>query len=364
MILSRAINGLKRFKDKHGQACFRDILTKFALPDQKLQRLIIKLVSASYDIDFLDKLLRDHLLSALRTRREEKAEFLQITKKMRKQIDSILPIVKADEMLEDDLVLEAVNYSLAGEGKRLRPIITWMMAVREYGLSEDQVFPLLKSLEYMHTASLIFDDLPAQDNAPIRRGRATLHKVYNPAVAELTGLFLNQKAYEEQSSLKGFDSKKVLELIRYSAYITAEMCRGQAMDLEAKGKQLNLHQLNNLSLYKTALGFEASMIMPAILAGVPETERGYLKQFARHAGIAFQIKDDLLDIEGETSVLGKEAGRDALNESSTFVSILGIEQARKLMWEHYCFATEALEKVTLRTNFLEYVLDYMLNRKK
>ena len=151
----------------------------------------------------------------------------------------------------------------------------------------------------MHTASLIFDDLPSQDNAPIRRGRPTLHQVYNMAIAEITALYLTQKAIEEQTSLDQFDSKTVLNLIRYSSQIAADMCRGQAMDLESRGKKLTLEQLNRMCFYKTGIAFEASLIMPAILAHAEESEMEALKRFARHAGIAFQIKDDLLDVEGD-----------------------------------------------------------------
>ena len=109
-------------------------------------------------------------------------------------------------------IIDAANYSLEGDGKRLRPIMTWVMGVNEYGLNKSAIVPLLKSLEYMHTASLIFDDLPSQDNASTRRGRQTIHEVYNIAIAELTGLFLTQKAIEEQASLDQFDSKTVLKL--------------------------------------------------------------------------------------------------------------------------------------------------------
>ena len=124
--------------------------------------------------------------------------------------------------------------------------MTWVMGVNEYGLDKSAIVPLLKSLEYMHTASLIFDDLPSQDNASIRRGRPTLHQVYNTAIAELTGLYLTQKAVEEQASLDQFDAKTVLHLIQYSAQKTADMCKGQAMDLDSKGKQLTLEQLNTM----------------------------------------------------------------------------------------------------------------------
>ena len=251
-----------------------------------------------------------------------------------------------------------------GDGKRLRPIMTWVMGVNEYGLNKSSIVPLLRSLEYMHTASLIFDDLPSQDNASTRRGRPTLHQVYNIAIAELTGLFLTQKAIEEQASLDQFDSKTVLNLIQYSSQITEDMCRGQAMDLDSKGKQLTLEQLNMMSFYKTGIAFEASLIMPAILAHAKELEMEALKKFARHAGIAFQIKDDLLDVEGDLNVLGKPIGKDAENNNSTFVSILGADGARKAMWEHYCLAMEALQEVPRNTTFLKHLLNYIVNRDR
>lgn len=209
----------------------------------------------------------------------------------------------------------------------------------------------MKALEYLHTASLVFDDLPSQDNASTRRGRPTLHQVFNVSIAELTGLFLTQKAIEEQASLEQFDSNIVLRLIHYSAEMTAVMCKGQAMDLDSKGKQLTLEQLNTISFYKTGLAFEASLIMPALLARVKESEITALKKFAHHAGIAFQIKDDLLDVEGDTKLLGKPIGKDAENNNSTFVSILGSDGARKEMWEHYCQAMEALQELPRNISF-------------
>ncbi|WP_392391415.1 polyprenyl synthetase family protein [Neobacillus jeddahensis] len=259
-------------------------------------------------------------------------------------------------------LVDAANYSLAGDGKRLRPIVTWVMGVNQYGLNPSAIVPLLKSLEYMHTASLIFDDLPSQDNASVRRGRPTVHQVYNIAIAELTGLFLTQKAIEEQTELDQFDAKTVLQLIQYSAQITEVMCMGQAMDLDSKGKRLTVEQLNQLCFYKTGIAFEASLIMPAILAKANESEREALKTFARHAGIAFQIKDDLLDVEGDVSLLGKPIGQDAENNNSTFVSILGLDGAKKEMWDHYCLAIEALQEVPRNTAFLKHFMNYIVNR--
>ena len=214
----------------------------------------------------------------------------------------------------------------------------------------------------MHTASLIFDDLPSQDNATIRRGRSTLHVIYNNSIAELTGLFLTQKAIEEQASLDQFDSKTVLSVIHYSAQMTAEMCKGQAMDLGSRGKRLTLEQLNRLCFYKTGIAFEASLIMPAILANATEVEIQALKKYAYHAGIAFQIKDDLLDVEGNLNILGKSIGKDAENNNSTFVSILGSDGANKAMWDHYCLAIETLKAIPRNTIFLKHLLNYIVHR--
>ena len=362
VILDRAINGLKRFKERMGENKYNEVMGVFASGNPSFNRIIQKMVQKAGDVDFFDKLLRDHIITDLRNERKEQEDFLNTIKTARNQIDNILRIPKDDHLALHEPITDAANYILEGDGKRLRPIITWVMAIDGYGLKSTLIVPLLRSLEYMHTASLIFDDLPSQDNASIRRGRTTLHQLYNIATAELTGLFLTQKAVEEQASLAQFDSKAVLHLIRYSAKTAADMCKGQVIDLDSKGKQLTLEQLNWMCFYKTGLGFEAPLIMPAILANANESEIKSLKTFAKHAGIAFQIKDDLLDVEGELDLLGKPVGKDAKNNNSTFVSILGQEGAKRAMWEHYCLAMEVLEKVPRNTLFLKHLLNYLVNR--
>ncbi|MFT8320273.1 MAG: polyprenyl synthetase family protein [Bacillus sp. (in: firmicutes)] len=362
VILDRAINGLKRFKERVGTKQYNEVMELFTSENQQFNHLIQKMVIKADDVDFFDKLLRDHLIMSLKKERKEQEEFSQTIEAVRTQINNSLKLAKVDATDANDPLIEAANYSLEGDGKRLRPIVTWFMGVNEYGLDKSAILPLLKSIEYMHTASLIFDDLPSQDNSATRRGRPTLHKVYNTAIAELTGLFLTQRAVWEQASLEAFDRKTVLSLIQYSAQMTGDMCKGQAMDLDSKGKQLTLEQLNKICFYKTGIGFEASLIMPAILANANELEKNALKKFAYHAGIAFQIKDDLLDVEGDAGLLGKPVGKDNENNNSTFVSILGSIGAKKEMWEHYCLAMESLEAVPRKTNFLKHLLNYMVNR--
>ncbi|MGM0875756.1 MAG: polyprenyl synthetase family protein [Bacillota bacterium] len=363
VILDRAINGLKRFKERMGTKKYNKVMELFASGTPKFNSVIQSMVRKADDVDFFDKLLRDHMITILKNERKEQEDFLDTIENVRNQINNILTIPKSDNVsLMKEPIIDAANYSLEGDGKRLRPIVAWIMCVNEYGFKSSAIVPLLRSLEYMHTASLIFDDLPSQDNASIRRGRPTLHQVYNIAIAELTGLFLTQKATWEQASLDQFDSKTVLNLIQYSAQMTEDMCKGQAMDLDSKGKQLTLEQLNMMCFYKTGIGFEASLIMPAILADAKELEMEALKKFARHAGIAFQIKDDLLDVEGDLILMGKPIGKDAENNNSTFVSILGSDGARKAMWEHYCLAMETLQEVPLNTTFLKHLLNYIVNR--
>ena len=363
IILTRAINSLKRFKEKWGTEKFMDMMEIFSISNRQLQQTIQKVVHSAPEMEFLDKLLRDQMIYNLNEAELERKAFKETIEVVRARINKILPIIpEKEQVIQNDVIIEASNYSLQGEAKRLRPIISWFIGVNMYKLNEMSLEPLLKSLEYMHTASLIFDDLPAQDNASLRRGRKTVHQMYNTAIAELTGLFLSQKAIEEQTSLP-FDTKRVLQVIQYSAKMTMEMCKGQMMDLQSDGRKLTLEQLKQLSVFKTGLGFEAALLLPAILAGATEAEKNELRQFAKHAGIAFQIKDDLLDVEGESSLLGKEVGMDQFNQKATYVSVLGVEGAKQQMWEHYCQALDCLQKIG-QQSFLKQMLEYIVTRSR
>lgn len=363
VILNRAINGLKRFKEKHGSETYLQVMNQFASGMPQLNEVLQKMVEEADDVDFFDKLLRDQMIEQLKSQDEERKQFKETIQNVKEQVNrQILLAVNEDPKIKNDLILDAANYTLDGDGKRLRPILAWFVGVELYKLKETHLIPLLNSLEYMHTASLIIDDLPSQDNASIRRGLPTVHEVYNVAIAELTGLFLTQKAIEQQTLLNSFDTTTVLELIRYSAQVTANMCKGQAMDLESNSGNKSLEELNTMCFYKTSLGFEASLVMPAILAKAKDTELNALKNFARHAGIAFQIKDDVLDSEGDSKKMGKFVGKDVENNTSTFVTVLGLNEAKKEMWRHYSLAIEALTVIPQNTNFLKQFLNYMVNR--
>lgn len=363
VILNRAINGLKRLQVKLGDAKYTTVMKVFMKNHPDFYKMIQTLVNKAENVEFFDKLLRDEMIDHIKKERKGKKQFYRKMRDVQQRINETLLIDKKNQTLVDERIIEAANYSLESGGKRLRPVLSYLIGTEVYRLEEQDLMPLCKSLEYMHTASLIFDDLPSQDNAAYRRGKPTIHVIYNTAVAELTALYLNQKAYEEQTTLS-FDRDVVLQLIRYSSKITADMCLGQSMDLASKGKRLSLEDLNIMSKYKTAIGFEASIVMPAILAQVNDEEIQALKKFAYHAGIAFQIKDDLLDVEGDSQLLGKKTNIDEENNSSTFVSILGVEGAKREMWEHYCMARKTINYIPRNVEFLHYFLDYVVERER
>ena len=176
VILDRAINGLKRYKERMGTEKYNEVMELFASGNPKFNSIIQNMVQKADDVDFFDKLLRDHMINILKNERKEREDFLDTIETVRNQINNILNIPKNENVsLMKEPIIDAANYSLEGDGKRLRPIMTWVMGVNEYGLNKSAIVPLLRSLEYMHTASLIFDDLPSQDNALTRRGRPTLH---------------------------------------------------------------------------------------------------------------------------------------------------------------------------------------------
>lgn len=285
IILCRMINGLKRFKKRLGEKKYNNIIKKFGLGHKELNNLIQTLVEKAENVEFFDKMLRNDIILNLKKENKEKEEFKNIIKGLKNDIDKILEI--KNRKIENDKIFEAANYSLKGSGKRLRPIITWFVGIHEYNLDKESIVHILKSLEYTHTASLIFHDLSYQDNSDSRRGLETLHKKYNIPTAELTALFLTQKAVEEQTLLK-YNSKLIVKLINYSVKITEDICKRQLMDLNSRGKKLTLQELNTLCFYKTEKAFEELLVMPALLANKSNEDIEKLKEFSYHSGLLFK----------------------------------------------------------------------------
>ena len=262
-------------------------------------------------------------------------------------------------------VIEAINYSVEAGGKRLRPILT--IAVAEtLGAEEDSVIALACALEYLHTYSLIHDDLPAMDNSDLRRGKLTCHRVYGEAIAVLAGDALLTLAFETIAKYglrEGRESKAIQIIIELAAASgVAGMIGGQVLDLEGEGAALTLPEIENIAVKKTGALLKAAIIIGAISADGTAAQKDALAAYADNIGPAFQIVDDLLDCESTTEDLGKPAGADQARYKATFPAILGIDEARKQAEYLYSRAVAALDDLDRPTDLLEALARCMIYR--
>ncbi|GGD50416.1 polyprenyl synthetase family protein [Erythrobacter arachoides] len=229
-------------------------------------------------------------------------------------------------------LVEAMRYAAIGGGKRVRPML--LVTVAEmYGAERDAAVLAGCALEAIHVYSLIHDDLPCMDDDDTRHGKPTLHKQYDEAIAVLAGDSLHALAFEILAS-QHVSTDPVIRADLVHALASASghngMAGGQVMDIaaESAGADFDLHTVTRLQQLKTGALLGASVEMGAILARVPEDQRGHLRAYARDIGLAFQIADDLLDEEGDEALAGKALRKDAEAGKATFVSLMGVEDAR------------------------------------
>lgn len=292
-------------------------------------------------------------------------EFKERIKEAEEIIKKYLP---KEEGLQK-IICEAMNYSVLGGGKRLRPVM--MKATYElFGGKGEVIEPFMAAIEMIHTYSLVHDDLPAMDNDDLRRGRATTHVKYNEALAILAGDGLLNFAFE--TAVKAFeydvDAKvvaKALKVLATKAGIYG-MIGGQTVDIEAEsGNQiLDEDTLMFIHKNKTAALIECAMMIGAILAGASETEIDAVEKIAYNIGVAFQIQDDILDVIGNEEVLGKPIGSDAKNEKLTYVSLKGLEVAKEDVAKLSNEAILAIKNFEKSAPFLSELAKYLIDREK
>jgi len=247
---------------------------------------------------------------------------------------SLSPKIKAigsNHVRGEETVLEAMRYSTLSGGKRLRPFLT-LCSAGLFGVSWDAAIEAAAAIEFIHTYSLIHDDLPAMDNDDLRRGKPSCHKAFGEAAAILAGDGLLTYAFQVLSSNKVHaDTAVRCELI--SALAQASGCwgmvGGQMMDLEAENKQLSVEEIIRLQRLKTGELFAVSCEAGAILGKAPGMMRNLLRAYAHDMGLAFQITDDLLDVEGTRTQMGKTARKDKIKGKATLVAAMGVERARE-----------------------------------
>ncbi|MGE7928195.1 polyprenyl synthetase family protein [Lysinibacillus xylanilyticus] len=284
-------------------------------------------------------------------------------------IESNIPQVEAEmfalvEKIDAPVNLkESMLYSLKAGGKRIRPL--FVLAVLElYNKNLKDGLTVGSVVEVIHTYSLIHDDLPSMDNDDFRRGKPTNHKVYGEALATLAGDALNTLAFGILARMD-VSAEKRIELVNLlSKAAGAEgMVGGQVLDMEGEKRQLNLAELEHVHVNKTGALLRFSIEAGAVLADVTQENRETLKEYAHHIGLAFQIQDDILDIEGTTEELGKTAGKDVASDKSTYPALLSIDGAKEKLTEHYQHAINALDKLEVDSNLLREFAAYIVHRK-
>ena len=268
----------------------------------------------------------------------------------------------------DETISKAVKYSLMAGGKRIRPVLCLAASEAVGGNPKDALMAAC-AMEMVHTYSLIHDDLPAMDDDELRRGKPTCHVAFGEATAILAGDALLTMAFEILASVpfkNGNQAAKWLEVIRIIAIAAGSrgMVQGQMLDIAAEGSLLHLGDLESMHRLKTGALIEASMQCGALLAEADQAQLGFLKTYACSIGLAFQVADDILNIEGNPAVMGKAVGTDRLNKKSTYPSLLGLDASKQFAQKLIHQALQALEAFDNKAEPLRALATYIIERKR
>ena len=287
--------------------------------------------------------------------------------KRTEEVQEILYQYLPEETGYQKTLLQAMNYSMQAGGKRLRPLLM-QETYRLFGGTGRIVEPFMAAMEMIHTHSLIHDDLPAMDNDEYRRGRKTTHIVYGEAMAILAGDGLLNLAYETASRAFEMEPEnpavgKAMAVLARKTGITG-MIGGQSVDVEQSGKDLSRGQLDFIYRLKTSALIEGSMMVGAILAGASADEAAQIEQVASDVGLAFQIRDDILDVTSTSQVLGKPINSDEKNHKTTHVTMEGLKKAEKDVKEISGRAIDVLDQLGRKNEFLRNLILELVIREK
>ena len=261
---------------------------------------------------------------------------------------------------------EAMRYSVLGNGKRIRPVILYATG-EAFGIDLTSLDGPACAVEIIHAYSLIHDDLPAMDDDELRRGRPTCHKAYDEATAILAGDALQALSFHilaHDPNIK-VSAQQRLSMIKTLAIASGSkgMAGGQAIDLASVGISLSIAELENMHVHKTGALIRASAELGALsIDNVDQNLLSRISQYAKYIGLAFQIKDDILDIESDTETLGKPQGSDIAMNKPTYPNLLGLEGAKKAADSLYNQALECLDGLDEKGNMLKEIADYIVNR--
>lgn len=260
---------------------------------------------------------------------------------------------------------EAMKYSLDAGGKRIRPILA-IAGAESVGGKAQHVMPLAIALEMVHTFSLIHDDLPAMDDDDLRRGRPTNHKVFGEAMAILAGDALFAEAFSLVAASRDVDPTILVEVIRDLAHASGGrgMTGGQAIDMMATGKKISEKELEEIHRHKTGALLTIPAVLGAKLSGASASHITALEKYGRALGLAFQITDDILDIEGNQDEIGKDVGSDVMGGKATYPAVIGIERARARAKSLVDEAFSALADFGDGADPLRSIVRYVVERRR
>ena len=264
-------------------------------------------------------------------------------------------------------IANAMLYSVMAGGKRLRPVLCLAAAEAVGGCSEDAINTAV-AIELIHTYSLIHDDLPAMDDDVLRRGKPTCHVAYGEATAILTGDALLTLAFQMLTSQEGaadVPADRRLQVIHAVATAAGYegMIGGQMTDIDAEGSRIDLSRLEQLHLMKTGALIKAAVTTGGILGGGTSEQIRHLHKYAQNIGLAFQIVDDILNVEGDPALLGKAVGTDEEKKKSTYPALLGLVESRKLAASRVKGALQALDYFDKKADPLRAIAKYVIDRK-
>lgn len=283
------------------------------------------------------------------------------------EIEDIIYSYLPNELNKQKVIMEAMNYSVKAGGKRLRPMLM-LETSKMFDKDCENIYPFMAAIEFIHTYSLVHDDLPAMDNDEYRRGRKTTHAEYGEDLGILAGDGLLNYAYEimTKAVLESEDPYKAIQAMNVIATKAGiyGMVGGQTVDVISEGKKIDLDTIMYIHNLKTAALIEASMMAGAILAGATQTQIDIVENIANNVGIAFQIQDDILDIISTTEKLGKPVLSDEKNDKTTYVSLCGLEKAKDDVKKLSSSAVELLDTLDEKNEFLKALIIKLINREK
>ena len=282
-----------------------------------------------------------------------------------RRIEKVLNNKLPDATTEPSLLHQAMRYSVLDGGKRIRPLLVY--AAGECFQTDKKILDApAAAIELLHAYSLVHDDLPSMDDDDLRRGKATAHKAFDEATAILSGDALQTLAFDVLSSpLHKLSSKNQLKIINILSQTAGSlgMVGGQVIDLSSTGKTLSEQQLENMHLHKTGALIRASVMMGATCSEqLTVQQQTALEKYAVCIGLAFQVRDDILDIESDTATLGKQQGADIAANKATYPAILGMTAAKEKMLNLYDSSYKALSCFGAEADLLRNIADFIVKR--